>query len=173
MTTKGRTRLVISLAASLLLFGAAFACLYYVSRQWDSSTLWNAIFCHHDYSSAKIILALRPSLANQPYENYGGRSPLWWACWEGYDQEALFLLRHGARADYTDYDGTTCLHAVAQGCRDVGSVALVVALLEQGADPSAKDDKGRTPFKVAVEAGNTEVADFLRKLRSPRRGAGQ
>ena len=39
--------------------------------------------------------------------------------------------------------------------------AMLALLLEHGADPSAKNDAGVTPLKLANEKGHTEIARAL------------
>jgi uncharacterized protein len=55
--------------------------------------------------------------------------------------------------------GWTALHYAA----GFGFVELAEAFIERGADLKARDDEGRTPLQVAVEAGHLEVAELLRK----------
>ncbi|MCE7871249.1 ankyrin repeat domain-containing protein, partial [bacterium CPR1] len=51
------------------------------------------------------------------------------------------LLTRGARVDLKDREGAVALQFA---CRN-GSARLVGALLEVGADPSHRDEAGRTP----------------------------
>jgi ankyrin repeat protein len=54
--------------------------------------------------------------------------------------------------------GWTALHYVA----GFGFVDLVEPLLTRGADHEARDDEGRTPLDVAVEARQAEMVEVLR-----------
>jgi ankyrin repeat protein len=42
-------------------------------------------------------------------------------------------------------------------------LAIAEALLEAGADPNRGDEKGKTPFEMALETGNKEMIILLRK----------
>ncbi len=55
------------------------------------------------------------------------------------------------------------LHYVA----GFGFVDLVEPLLNRGADLDARDDEGRTPVEVAVEAGQAEMVEMLRLRATP------
>jgi len=72
-----------------------------------------------------------------------------------------WLLEHGADPNVPSYASReTPLHRVAALGRPA-TVALM--LLEHGADPSRPRADGRTPYDLAVRAGNTPVAELLRE----------
>jgi truncated hemoglobin YjbI len=83
------------------------------------------------------------------------------------------LLRHGARTDDrrlsgqgTDGGHATALHYAAKA----GFVKTIAVLLERGADPSARDDHGRTPLDWLERAAKSVDRDAVRRLlRGPRR----
>jgi ankyrin repeat protein len=58
------------------------------------------------------------------------------------------------------YEGgfTPLMHAA-----HAGNLELVRLLLENGADPNAKNGEGKTPLMFARENGRAEVAELLRK----------
>ncbi|GAB2964326.1 hypothetical protein GCM10027280_61490 [Micromonospora polyrhachis] len=66
------------------------------------------------------------------------------------------LLAAGLAIDTPDAKGRTPL-SVAVG--DVGSLELVRALLENGADPNAKDHEGMSPFELAYYKSGAEYYD--------------
>ncbi len=55
--------------------------------------------------------------------------------------------------------GWTALHYAA----GFGFVELAQAFIDHGADLDARDDEGRTPLQVALEAGHSELAELLQK----------
>jgi ankyrin repeat protein len=72
------------------------------------------------------------------------------------------LLERGG--DPNEHSGWPALHhAVLRG----RSSEFVRLLVEHGADPAARDAKGRTAYQHAVRRGNVAVADTLRELGSP------
>ena len=79
-------------------------------------------------------------------------------------ETAKLLLERGADVTMKrggqgwERSGWTALHYVA----GFGFADLLEPLLERGADLKAKDDEGRTPLEVAVEAGQAEMAEMLR-----------
>jgi len=56
--------------------------------------------------------------------------------------------------------GWTALHY----CASFGFTDLVRALVERGADINARDDEGKTPLRVAIEAAQEEFADLLLQI---------
>ena len=54
--------------------------------------------------------------------------------------------------------GWTALHYAA----GMGFDALVLPLLDRGADPSRTDEEGKTPLEVAIDANHHDTADILR-----------
>ena len=54
--------------------------------------------------------------------------------------------------------GWTALHYAA----GMGFGALVLPLLDRGADPARADEEGKTPLEVAIDANHHDIADVLR-----------
>lgn len=52
--------------------------------------------------------------------------------------------------------------AALHGAVAPGHLAMTRWLLERGADPNTLDFAGRTPLRVALDAGHAEIADLLR-----------
>ncbi len=70
---------------------------------------------------------------------------------------AELLLNAGAAVNGRQSGGFTALMAAAQNA----DTDLLRLLLAHGADPSIRDDQGRTAADIAVSAGHTEVAAQL------------
>lgn len=90
-------------------------------------------------------------------------------CARGSDVAALkaLLARHGpAAVAVTDVEGSTPLHVACSGSGS-GSVDIVAALVEAGADVDGVDEgAGFTPLVQAVEADYTGLADIIAYLVS-------
>ena len=79
------------------------------------------------------------------------------------------MVRLGANVDVSDATGATPLHlacdleadAVEQTGREPDS-SSVELLLELGADPSIKDNEGKTAKEWAIEAGLEVLGNLLR-----------
>jgi ankyrin repeat protein len=82
---------------------------------------------------------------------------------QGSEQEAVeairLLLMLGLTVDAQDDAGNTALHSAVTGR---GSVAIVGALLELGANPRAANAKGETPLELASTRASPEILERLR-----------
>ena len=72
------------------------------------------------------------------------------------------LLDHNANIDEQDSDGETALIKAVGWYRQRGIIAL---LLESGADPTIKDNKGRTAADIA-RSRNEGLAKFIESWQS-------
>lgn len=77
----------------------------------------------------------------------------------GHDEVAKLLIAAGANVDHVYEDGQFSVLIAAAG---EGSREVVDTLLRAGADPNLRTKDGKTPLKVAVEKGRTEIAELLR-----------
>ena len=95
---------------------------------------------------------------NQPWATDGSATLYAILHWSRTVDGVHWLLDHGADADPVFAPtGETPLHVAAQQW----DVALVESLVQRGADVSRRRADGRTPYAVAMLAGNREVADWL------------
>lgn len=100
-----------------------------------------------------------------------GRTPLYLAANEGYEECVTLLARAGANVDARTNDGRTALYkAVTNGDR-----RMMELLIDKGADPTiAAVDRGRSALDVARERGQKEVVELLERgeavLNASRRG---
>jgi ankyrin repeat protein len=82
---------------------------------------------------------------------------------QGAETEAVeaiaLLIELGLELDATDDAGNTALHAAVTGR---GSAAIIEALLELGADPTAANAKGETPLALAETRATPPVLARLR-----------
>jgi ankyrin repeat protein len=95
-------------------------------------------------------------------------TPLYFLAWyrEGHPRTQAategmrWLLEHGADPNVPSYERReTPLHRIAELGRGAGVAEL---LLGHGADPARPRADGRTPYELAVRAGNRAVAGLLR-----------
>lgn len=75
---------------------------------------------------------------------------------------AADALGNGGDANEKQRGNDTVLHGAAA----TGSADLVRLVLRKGGDPSARDERGKTPLDVAVERGHAAVAELLRNSAS-------
>lgn len=92
----------------------------------------------------------------------------------GSERTINLLLEHGADVNHRSKDGRTpliCAALYAQDtlAEDEHELALQVIkqLLDAGADPTAKNDKGETAYDVASRSEGQLAAEYLKKLSSP------
>jgi ankyrin repeat protein len=69
------------------------------------------------------------------------------------------LLEFGADVAATNHHGQTALHRAALH----GNRIVVEHLFARGLDPGHRDDGGKTPAELAVEAGHAEISALLRR----------
>jgi ankyrin repeat protein len=83
------------------------------------------------------------------------------ALYDGFeDDEVLRPMRHGARADDRRDGDATALHYAAKA----GFLRTVKLLLQHGADPKARDNKGRTPFDWLDDSAKSVDRNAVRRL---------
>ena len=106
---------------------------------------------------ARVEQALQNG-ANVEATNYGGCTPLHWACWGGHLDVVQYLLTsHAANLEATDNDGKTPLHFA---CEE-GHLDVVQELAARGADLFVTDDYGKTPLHWAASEGYLAVVQYL------------
>lgn len=80
---------------------------------------------------------------------------LHWAAWAGRVEAATVLLDRGARTDLLDHASLSPLH---YACAN-GQAACAALLGERGADLARRDERGRTPLLLAIDAAATGAND--------------
>jgi len=130
-------------------------------------------------NSAAVVQLLLGAGASVDARDDKGWTPLHWAAAYGHVQLARILVTADADVNAKVSDeqvlvnhivarygapGQTPLHLAAGVAAGGGSNPMLVAyLLAHGADPSIKDDQGRTALDVAVKCGCKESERLLRK----------
>lgn len=93
-----------------------------------------------------------------------GMSPLFAAIWKGQTDAALALIEKGADVNYVQPGNkfTAIIY-----CGAFGNARIAEALVQAGADVTAKDNKGKSAQDYAVEYKKDEVLAVLRKAGAP------
>jgi len=110
-------------------------------------------------NNTDIVKLLLDAGADITREKQGGK-PLFF---EAVDQDNVeivrLLIKGGVDPSLRDEDGWTALHrAIAYSSKNV-----LCFLLESGLDANAKSADGRTPLQFAIDCGDREKAEILRK----------
>jgi ankyrin repeat protein len=131
-------------------------------RGWHNMTpLLYAAWC----SSLTIAKILVEAGADMKARDENGWTVLHYpACW-GDVKLVQFLLDNGALEllDVTDNNGDTPLHRAATN----NHLPVAQMLVERGARVNAKNEEGKTPYQLARDEDNPEVAKYLWSRLSP------
>ncbi|KAG2488937.1 hypothetical protein HYH03_012558 [Edaphochlamys debaryana] len=111
-------------------------------------------------ASAEVVRALAKAGADTEARDKDGKSPLHWALAMQLDALTHVLLpyRPKGAAPLGQAAGATLLRFVREG-----DLLWTQALVDEGADTEAADEKGLTPLHRAAKAGNTRAAAVLLK----------
>jgi Ankyrin repeats (many copies) len=109
------------------------------------------------FDRLREILARHPEEAN---DLQTGNSPLGWAAFGHQPESARILLQRGAVVDRAPYDAGAWGPAAMVASTDVARV-----LLEHGADPNWRDERGNTPIHCVIQSRILrDPAEFVRVL---------
>ena len=167
--TSGNTALVYSaqrghdgVVEKLLARGADMEVLQYKT---NDTALIRAV----DYGHASIVQTLLEHGADHHRKDYLGRGMLHSAAASGQPEVLRVLLEFDETLDVNmqDRKGKTTLHDTARHdlAEEDSSIDAAKILLEYGADPTIKDNHGRTPMSIARELNNLALLELLREAR--------
>jgi|GEM_PF-5176273 len=139
---------------------------------------------------AAIKFAEKPETVN--WQDDSGYSPLHWAVQEGHYDICKLLIEKGADVNIEDeYGHTPLLQASATKDPSIASLLIdrgadvnlkteqgtplhmacawacvdtVELLIDHGSEVNIKDDEGMTPLDFAIETGNEEIVELLRRV---------
>ena len=94
--------------------------------------------------------------------NNRGETALMWACHQE-DMENLIIsfLESGASVSGKDREGNTALHYAAMNPSGGDAKTVAELLLDFGADPSAVNNRGKSPLDIATENKNEALVKLL------------
>jgi ankyrin repeat protein len=124
-----------------------------------------ALAAHFGHEETVEFLLAQGADVNAISRNELGVTPLHAALYGRRIEVAKLLLARGADVNARrggkgiSRAGWTALHYAA----GYGFVELITPLLERGAEVNARDEGGRTPLRVALEEGQEEAAETLRR----------
>ncbi|HYY96787.1 MAG TPA: sigma-70 family RNA polymerase sigma factor [Pyrinomonadaceae bacterium] len=124
-----------------------------------------ALAAHFGHEETVEFLLARGANVNAVSRNELGVTPLHAALYGRRVGAAKLLLARGADVNARrggkgiPRAGWTALHYAA----GYGFVELIAPLLARGAEVNARDEEGRTPLRVALEEGQEEAAETLRR----------
>jgi len=82
-------------------------------------------------------------------------------------ESVKMLLESGANVNFRDSSGRTSLHKASGLAVTMFSSGehkeITELLIRNGANVNAKTNSGETPLDIAVQSGNIQIAEFLRK----------
>jgi hypothetical protein len=152
-------------AAALPSAGETYRILKLLSdvNEGDSSG-WTALMYASQAGSVESMVALLSAGADPNARTHAGESPVFAAVQSARDTELRFKLLHDAGADINarDNHGVTPLMLA---CRYYWRPRLVATLLELGADPSKRDDRGRLALDYLQAAGPANGEEDYRIIR--------
>lgn len=124
---------------------------------WGRTPLHLAALLGETFLGEILVLAG----ADPDARNTAGNAPIHLAAEAGQARFCAMLLDNGAKPNLAAGAGSqTAMHMAAGRARDSKDAhgAACMALVAGGADPSAKDARGKTPIDLAREAGNGLLA---------------
>ncbi|NPV00578.1 MAG: ankyrin repeat domain-containing protein [Brevinematales bacterium] len=113
--------------------------------------------CYWD--NADVVKYLLNIGMNKNLKDFAGQTPFKYAV-EGENLDIIkMIVDSGAEIDNKGADGESIFHGIE-------NIEVVRYLVSIGLDPWMKNKHGLTALDIAVEAGNDDVAEYLKSLKS-------
>ena len=129
--------------------------------------LWASIHYHNFYALEKLLDAGADMYA---LDQFGLKTPVFWATMINDAKLLKVLLKHGADVDSKDAFGSVALSNAMYKCSSFDTIAI---LLEHGANPYLKDKYRKTIFeKEPISCKDKENIERMKKLLHSKDGEG-
>ena len=119
-----------------------------------------SMYCSKEPKSIEIVKILAPLTDNPNGPGYAGRTPIWWAAFNGNTELVKILAPFTDNPNAPNNDGNSPIHLAAR----LGLTEIVKILAPLTDNPNAPNNVGSTPINKAAYWGHTEIVKILSPL---------
>ncbi|MEW6527856.1 MAG: ankyrin repeat domain-containing protein [Spirochaetota bacterium] len=142
----------------------------YKHRNRNGISLFLAAVSDGNYELVKYLINEKKINVNEVLDN-GFNALMWYMVSIKHVEELknnniiILLLNKGININHKDNKGFTALHI---GALLNSEKEIMQILLNHGADVHIKNNKGKTPLDIAIERGNTDIINLLKRYSRKR-----